>query len=182
VRRTLAIHTRRLLLFGYSGGGQFAHRFAMAHPRSVRAAVVAAAGWYTFPDAALPYPYGLRVGSRLPGIRLRQGRLLQVPMLVVVGDADTERETSLNQSSRIDQQQGRTRVERADAWFRAMGAAAERRGLRSRVERQTIPAVGHSFAAAFDAGLGAATLAFLRRPRREIRERTTNHRREKRDA
>lgn len=176
VRSALALHSRRLLLFGYSGGGQFVHRFTLAYPKTVRAAVVAAAGWYTFPEAAAPYPLGLNVERRLPGIRFRERALLRVPTLVVVGDDDTAREASLNRSRLIDRQQGRNRVERADNWCRAMRAAAERWGLPSRVERQSIPAVGHSFSQAFEAGLGTAALSFLRRRRRkgEVRRSTTH--------
>ena len=42
----------RFALTGYSGGAQFAHRFAMLHPDRVARLTVTAAGWYTFPDAA----------------------------------------------------------------------------------------------------------------------------------
>lgn len=164
LRSTLAIRSRRMLLFGYSGGGQFAHRYTMAHPKQVRAAVVAAAGWYTFPDTDARFPYGLRVGNALPGVRLRQRAFLRVPILVAVGDGDLERESSLRQSTRIDQLQGRNRVERAERWMQAMGEAAARCGLPSRVELSKIPTAGHSFAASFAAGLGELAVSFLRRP------------------
>ena len=179
VRSALALHSRRLLLFGYSGGGQFVHRFAMAYPHVVRAAVVAASGWYTFPEPTSPYPFGLRVRHRLPGIRFRERALLRVPILVVVGDGDTARESSLNRSRLVDRQQGRNRVERADNWCRAMRAAAERRKLPSRIDRQSIPAVAHSFSAAFEAGLGTAALSFLRRRRRKGEVRSSTTQREK---
>ena len=41
------IDTRRINLFGFSGGAQFAHRYAMAHPGSVNALVLTAPGWFT---------------------------------------------------------------------------------------------------------------------------------------
>src|SRR5262249_10288121 len=43
--------TARFYLFGFSGGAQFAHRYLMAHPHRVAGAVIASAGWYTYPDA-----------------------------------------------------------------------------------------------------------------------------------
>jgi pimeloyl-ACP methyl ester carboxylesterase len=46
----------KLYMFGYSGGGQFVHRYAMAYPQRTARIVVAAAGWYTFPDSAVNYP------------------------------------------------------------------------------------------------------------------------------
>lgn len=48
------IRFRRRFLFGFSGGGQFVHRYLMTHPDGVDAAVVASAGWYTFPMRACP--------------------------------------------------------------------------------------------------------------------------------
>lgn len=51
--RRLAMHTDRLYLFGFSGGGQFVHRYLMAYPERVVRAAIGAAGWYTFPDLAV---------------------------------------------------------------------------------------------------------------------------------
>jgi poly(3-hydroxybutyrate) depolymerase len=44
-----------LHLSGYSGGGQFVHRFMLVHPGRVARVAVGAAGWYTFPDPALDW-------------------------------------------------------------------------------------------------------------------------------
>ena len=46
-------------LFGFSGGAQLAHRFAMLHPHLTAAVYAMAAGWYLLPDESIPYPYGL---------------------------------------------------------------------------------------------------------------------------
>ena len=46
----------RVDLVGFSGGAQFAHRFAMLYPGCVRRVVVAAAGWYTYIDPSRPFP------------------------------------------------------------------------------------------------------------------------------
>ncbi len=58
-RHLTDVATEQIHLYGYSGGGQFAHRYTMAHPEKVAAVVVGAAGWYTFPDPRLKYPYGI---------------------------------------------------------------------------------------------------------------------------
>ena len=78
----------RVFLFGYSGGGQFVHRYALAHPERVVAAVAVASGWYTFPDPGRRYPFGIRAAKRLPGVRFDPASFLRVPILVAVGDAD----------------------------------------------------------------------------------------------
>ncbi len=58
LRREGLWRTERFALTGFSGGAQFAHRFAMLHPRMVAELSVASAGWYTFPDDAV-FPYGM---------------------------------------------------------------------------------------------------------------------------
>ena len=46
-------------MFGYSGGGQFVHRYAFAHPLRVRKAVLGAPGWYSLPNPKQRFPYGM---------------------------------------------------------------------------------------------------------------------------
>ncbi len=47
-------------IFGHSAGAQFAHRFLMFKPNNrANQTVISAAGWYTFPDATVPFPYGI---------------------------------------------------------------------------------------------------------------------------
>lgn len=155
------IRFRRRHLFGFSGGGQFVHRYLMSRPDGVDAAVVAAAGWYTFPDARSPYPYGLRTDGALAGVRMDPAAFLRVPVLVVVGRLDVERDESIRTSEAIDQRQGRTRIERAQRWVAAMRAAARARGIGSRHELLLLERAGHSFADCVDAGLARATFDFF---------------------
>ena len=146
-------------LFGYSGGGQFTHRFLIAYPSRVTGAVVAAPGWFTFPTRDAPYPYGLRVGGRLPGVRMRLDSFLRVPVLVTVGEEDDDpRAENLRHSPALDLQQGKTRVERAARWVRAMQEEARAAGLVSRVRLEILPGAGHSFADCMEAGLGELVL------------------------
>jgi pimeloyl-ACP methyl ester carboxylesterase len=42
-------------MFGYSGGAQFCHRYALCYPSRTRSLVPTGAGWYTFPDRAVKY-------------------------------------------------------------------------------------------------------------------------------
>ncbi|MEM7408663.1 MAG: alpha/beta hydrolase [Myxococcota bacterium] len=154
-------HGTTVWLFGYSGGAQFAHRYAMAHPEDVRGAVLASAGWYTFPDRARAYPYGLRLGAELAAATLRPGAFLRVPMLALVGDRDTERDDALRSGPGIDRRQGWDRVERARRWVSAMRDAAIERALEPRVHFSTLPGVGHSFPEAVKAGLAERVFEFL---------------------
>ena len=137
--------TDRLYLFGYSGGGQFVHRYAMVYPSQIARYVVGAAGWYTFPDTTVKYPRGIKARADLPDIQFDPCRFLTVPASVFVGDRDVRAGTALNKSSRIEQQQGTTRLERGKRWVHAMAEAAKRHHLDTKFDFQTLPDSGHSF-------------------------------------
>ena len=141
----------QIRLFGFSGGAQFAHRYVMAHPHRVRRAVIAASGWYTFPDRAERYPYGLRVGRSLQGVRFSAEQFLRVPVKVVIGARDVG-STNLRSNPRLDEQQGASRVERARRWVAAMRDAATAHGLRRRVSLIEVPDIDHSFTAFCERG------------------------------
>jgi pimeloyl-ACP methyl ester carboxylesterase len=163
LRRDLQMLLGHVVVFGFSGGGQFAHRYVMANPHRVASAVVAAPGWYTFPDREQPYPYGSRIGGRLDGVRMEPEGFLRVPILVVVGeDDDDPRAENLRRSQKLDLQQGVSRVERADRWVRAMREEAISLGTPPRVRLVTLPGAGHSFADCMKRGLDELVLEQFR--------------------
>lgn len=139
---------RRLLLFGFSGGAQFAHRFAMTHPERVASAALAAAGWYTMPKLSRPYPQGL--GPSAHGINFTPREFLRVRYHVMVGALDTLRDASFRKSKKLDRTQGRNRVERALSWVRAMNAFAARGQIDAPATFLLLPGVGHSFVEAVE--------------------------------
>lgn len=134
-------------LFGFSGGAQFAHRFALMHPQRVRRLAVASAGWYTMPDPGVSYPYGLAAASNG---RLRTFQLeafLSLPLLVLVGDEDNCRDAPLRKRAALDLQQGSDRFARACNWHSAVSRARADRAFPSLAPQlQIMPGVGHSFA------------------------------------
>jgi len=157
----LAICTERLYLFGFSGGGQFVHRYLMAYPERVASAVIGAAGWYTFPDQGVRYPRGLKPNPNYRH-RARFPDYLSIPILVVVGEWDHQRDEALNSSPRIDRQQGRDRIERGRRWIEAMQSAAAEAGMDTTYQLQLLPASGHSFSDAMTQGqAGASIWGFL---------------------
>jgi pimeloyl-ACP methyl ester carboxylesterase len=153
--------TERLYLFGYSGGGQFVHRYAMIYPDQVARYVVGAAGWYTFPDPTVRYPRGIQSREDLPDIQFDPRRFLTVPGSVLVGERDVRAGTALNTSPRIEQQQGPTRLERGKRWAQAMTEAAQHHHLDTRFDFQTLPGSGHSFRRSMTRG-NLGTLVFER--------------------
>jgi len=152
----------KISLFGFSGGGQFAHRYAMAHPGRVRQLVIGAAGWYTYPDESCPYPYGTASTPGLKGISFNVRRFLQVPACVLVGQWDIKQDPGLNQSRRIQRQQGTTRLERGRRWIDAMNQAAIAHGMVTSYEFSILPGVDHDFSLAMKNGrLGQRVFRYL---------------------
>lgn len=153
-------------LFGFSGGAQFAHRFAMMYPERVGRLAVASAGWYTLPDFEEAFPYGL--ASKDNGrerFRAKLPDFLAIPTLVVVGEKDLVRDESLRQKPELDRRQGLTRVERAARWSQAMRQAAADRGIHAEISFHVLPACGHSFEdCARNGGLVDLVMAWFANP------------------
>ena len=80
----------RFALFGYSGGGQFAHRFLYLHPHRLTALSVGAPGNVTLPDPARAWPAGVGGLEARFGIRFDNDAVPAVPVHLVAGEADTE--------------------------------------------------------------------------------------------
>ncbi len=149
----------RVSLFGFSGGGQFVHRYLMAHPKRVTTAAVAAPGWFTFPTRDQAYPLGMRGAKPRLGARMRAEAFSLVPLLVAVGEHDDDPGSEhLRHSPELDAQQGTTRLERAARWAHAMQTAASAAGCTPRVSFVEVPNAGHSFADCMDNGLGELVL------------------------
>jgi dienelactone hydrolase len=165
VHEATGADTSRVFLFGFSGGAQFAHRFALCSPGRVKRLVLGSAGWYTFPDAAKPFPRGIGPAPLAEGYDL--AHLLRVPTLVVVGEQDTLRDGAFNASRRLDVQQGPNRVERGRRWVAAMQAAAGRAQAGPQFSFATLPGCGHNFRQCVAAGgIVPVTLEFFLRSSR----------------
>ena len=135
----------RILLFGFSGGGQFVHRFVAFHPESVCRAVVGAPGWYMW-QKRLPYPLGVR----LPGLPDRGGHLLAAlcaaKVLVLVGKKDGPQgafRTRFHEHDLVTMQ-GKGRRERALNWVAAINRWAEENGCAFHISCMVVPHVAHS--------------------------------------
>lgn len=156
--------TQRVGLFGYSGGGQFAHRFAFLHPARVGAMVIGAAGWYTLPNPAFPYPLGLGACPSLKRGSFCLPDLVTVPALVMVGEQDVDLGDELRQRPDLNFHQGLDRVERARTWVAEMRHAAQVQGVSPRHDLMLLPGAGHDFAAcAAVPGMTTALFDFIQR-------------------
>ncbi len=159
VAAEIGIPVDRFDLFGFSGGSQFAHRFAMLHPERVNRLALASAGWYTLPTPHYPFPVAAAPDSP-EGARIQAtlSQFLTIPTLVVVGEHDTTRDANLRRTHGLDHRQGLTRVERGARFVQAFRLAAARAGIAPIVQFRTIPNCGHSFEDCIDSGGMAALL------------------------
>jgi pimeloyl-ACP methyl ester carboxylesterase len=138
--------TSRMDIFGFSGGAQFAHRYAMLHPNRIRSLNLAAAGYYTFLDEETAWPRGLRRAPVRAQVIATRRFFLRLPIRVYVGARDTTRDQVLRQGERIDAQQGLTRVDRARAWTGHLAALQAEAGF-PQAELLVLPRCGHDFGA-----------------------------------
>lgn len=152
----------KIHLFGFSGGGQFAHRYALAHPDRIAAYAVGAAGWYTFPESALQYPLGTGNSPRLPDLRFEPRDFLAVPAAVFVGERDIRAGRALRQSPHLSAEQGDNRYERGRSWITEMTLAAREHCLDTEFRFETLPQSPHSFLKSMRRGrLGERIFAWL---------------------
>lgn len=145
VASVASVDAGRFLIYGHSGGGQFAHRYAMAHPNEVARYAISAPGWYTLPDLNEKFPYGMKSVRSLPDVTFVADEFLRIPGCTLVGEQDTERDEALNKARRLDVSQGRNRVERAQSWVANMVTAARWRGFDTPFTLKLLPRSGHDF-------------------------------------
>lgn len=97
-------------IFGHSAGAQFIHRFLMFKPNNrVNKAVISAAGWYTFPDKTIPFPYGLK-NSILENSSVED--FFSKNVFVQVGEFDNNPTDSNLRHNEFSDAQGEHRLER----------------------------------------------------------------------
>lgn len=83
------VDTQKLFMTGFSGGGQFVHRFAYLHPDRLQAVVVGAPGSVTHLNLEKDYPQGVRNIQEVFDIRWSPEALKSMRVLMFVGDLDT---------------------------------------------------------------------------------------------
>jgi len=148
-------------LLGFSGGAQFAHRYALVHPERVGRMVLGAAGWYTYLDDR-PFPGGVGPSEVLGGFSIDIGAFLRIPTLILVGERDVQRNASLRTGRRLDARQGEHRLARAITWRAHLGSVAARLEMADNTQVAVMRATGHSLRRALErGGLVERSMAFI---------------------
>ncbi|KAJ9375272.1 hypothetical protein DTO282E5_256 [Paecilomyces variotii] len=84
------IRTDKVFLMGFSGGGQFAHRFLYLYPERLAAVSVGAPGRMTKLDGKKKWPAGVADVDSLFDRSINKERIRQVPIQLIVGSADDQ--------------------------------------------------------------------------------------------
>lgn len=151
----LSIQFPPFFLFGFSGGGHFAHRFFYLHPQKLKAVSISAPGSVTLLDREQDWWVGVADIEQRLGGKVDLQRLQQVPVHLSVGLLDIEtREITHVEGGKYfmpgANAAGRTRIDRNDQ----LKASLLQNGVR--VQQDRIPNVGHNLH-----GVLPATLSFL---------------------
>ena len=128
-------------IYGHSAGSQFVHRFLYYKPNArVDRYLAANAGWYTFPHLDIGYPYGLH-GS---GVSQRVAdAALGKEVIVLLGDADKDRNHQSLRRTPEAMLQGAHRFARGQSFFQAAKDLADERGVPFRWKLQFVEGVAH---------------------------------------
>lgn len=88
IGQALGVGFERFGLFGFSGGGQFAHRFLYVHPDRLWGVTVGAPGAVTRIDDGLEYWFGTRDMAAVFGTALNLGAVRKAPIQLLCGQED----------------------------------------------------------------------------------------------
>lgn len=143
VQEHSALTCKTYNIFGHSAGGQFVHRFLLFHNSPyVARAVAANAGWYTYPDTAIAYPYGVK-GMFTDAGELKR-RYYAKDLTILLGTADTIRDKDFRVTPEAELQGG-TRLARGRAFYALNEAAASESGLPFNWKIDYVQDSGHDF-------------------------------------
>lgn len=146
-----------LLLFGFSGGAQFAHRYLLFNAARVSAAVIGAPGTVTLLDPALPWWTGIADAERVFGRPVDLEALRRTRLLLMVGEADRGSHQIVRRPGDRYWMQGADRAgpTRPDR-LRALWRSLAENGVAAEIE--LVPGAGHALAPMLP-----ATFAFFER-------------------
>ena len=143
VRERLGLREAGYGLFGHSAGAQFVHRYMMLTPDThVTRAVAANAGWYTWPDSGIDWPYGLGGSPREP---LDQADITSLPLTLLLGEEDRDPDASNLRRTPEAMAQGESRFRRGIRTAALVDYMAARLGRGSGWNLATVPGVAHDY-------------------------------------
>lgn len=135
----------RVHLLGQAGGGQFVHRYVMAHPARVQRYAVSAVGAYTLPNRHLNFPFGVRPSPDLPSVAPDPRAFLAVPGCVIGSAHGPYRARGLSRTDPSALGDGVAHIDRGRRWAAVMNRTAGMLGLPPPIRFITLPRLGRIF-------------------------------------
>lgn len=131
-------------IFGHSAGGQFVHRMIMLMPGArIGTAIAANAGFYTFPDESLDFPYGLKH----TGVKIRPGagQAFKKNLTILLGELDNDPTLGILRMTDLAMEQGPHRLGRGTKFYTVCKNLASKHGFEFHWKIDTVMNVGHNY-------------------------------------
>ena len=153
-RFKLKLSTSTYRLYGHSGGSHFVQRYLLlSQETNIEKAAMANAGFYTFIDDQISYPFGIK-NMNVSNERIEW--FLRLKGGVFLGDADNDPKHKSLPSMRKAKKQGKHRLERGTNFFNDLIELGVVSNLPFRWRYQIVNGVGHE-----NAGMSLAASEFL---------------------
>ncbi len=150
----LKLSTSNYRLYGHSGGSQFVHRYLLlSNDTRIEKAAMANAGFYTFLDDEITYPFGTKK-MKISDERIKWFYRLKGG--VFLGSADNDSNHESLPRMRKARKQGKNRLERGKNFFEDLVKYGVDNNLPFRWRFQIVSNVGHS-----NIGMSMAASEFL---------------------
>jgi predicted esterase len=131
-------------IFGHSAGGQFVHRMILLMPESrIGTAIAANAGFYTFPDENLEYPYGL-INTEID-LKPDLKKAYKKRLIILLGELDNDPSLGTFRTTDLAMEQGAYRLERGSNFYKANKELKNKNNWEFNWSIDTIKNVGHDY-------------------------------------
>ena len=136
-----SLSTDKYLIFGFSGGSQFVHRYMMyGKDTRIEKAVLGSAGWYTFLNNE-PFPFGIK---NMPLDKKRIDWFLSREVLFILGKSDNDPNHPTLNSNKKAIEQGEHRYERGQNYFNSLTHYAEQSKTHFRWRYKSVEGLDHN--------------------------------------
>ena len=136
-----SLSTDKYLIFGFSGGSQFVHRYMMyGKDTRIEKAVLGSAGWYTFLNNE-PFPFGIK---NMPLDKKRIDWFLSREVLFILGKSDNDPNHPTLNSNKKAIEQGEHRYERGRNYFNSLTHYAEQSKTPFRWRYKSVEGLDHN--------------------------------------